>query len=78
MRTAISIPDALFFAAEEYAKKCSISRSELYQEALAAYLRMKTDRNITKQINMACADLDTTLPEGLKKKVYQKFQEAEW
>ncbi len=78
MKTAISIPDALFLAAEEYAGQCRISRSELYQKALAEYLRMKTGREITGQINEVCRKLDTALPEPVKKAVYRKFAEAEW
>ena len=34
MKTAISIPDALFQAAEDAAKRLAISRSELYVRAV--------------------------------------------
>lgn len=78
MKTAISIPDALFLAAEEYARRRSISRSELYREALAEYLRRKTDRDIIERINKACEKLDTALPEPVKTVVYRKFAEVEW
>jgi metal-responsive CopG/Arc/MetJ family transcriptional regulator len=39
MKTAISIPDELFGAAETVAKRLGVSRSELYATALAAYIR---------------------------------------
>ncbi|MCI5211777.1 MAG: ChpI protein, partial [Candidatus Electrothrix sp. ATG2] len=35
MKTAISIPDKLFTAADQYAKKHGFSRSSLYAKALA-------------------------------------------
>ena len=38
MKTAISIPDALFEAAERVAQKLCISRSEFYQRAIKKYL----------------------------------------
>lgn len=39
MKTAISIPDDLFEAAEKTARKLKISRSELYQRAIARFLQ---------------------------------------
>lgn len=38
MKTAISIPDAVFEAAEAIAQQLGVSRSEFYTEALQAYL----------------------------------------
>jgi len=39
VKTAISIPDALFREAESLAKKRGVSRSELYATAIAEYVR---------------------------------------
>ena len=39
MKTAISIPDDLFEAAEKMARKLKISRSELYQQAVTHFLQ---------------------------------------
>lgn len=39
MKTAISIPDKLFQAAEEFARRLGISRSLLFQRAVEHYLR---------------------------------------
>jgi hypothetical protein len=38
MKTAISIPDALFEAADQLAKRLGISRSELYQRAVKRFV----------------------------------------
>jgi len=38
MKTAVSLPDPLFEAAEKLADKLGVSRSELYQQALRRYL----------------------------------------
>ncbi|MCI0451071.1 MAG: ribbon-helix-helix domain-containing protein [Candidatus Latescibacteria bacterium] len=41
MKTAISIPDNLFEAAEKVARRLGISRSELYQRAVTRYLEQQ-------------------------------------
>lgn len=51
MKTAISLPDALFSAAERLAGRLKLSRSELYQRALADYLARHEDSAITQQLD---------------------------
>ncbi len=51
MKTAISIPDELFKAAERVASRLGVSRSELYQRALAKYLEGQNDAVVTEQLN---------------------------
>lgn len=64
MKTAISLDDETFQAAEELARTLGISRSELYATALRKYLRERDDARITEAINRvldnpASADPDT-------------------
>jgi metal-responsive CopG/Arc/MetJ family transcriptional regulator len=42
MKTAISIPDNLFEAADKVARRLGISRSELYQRAVARFLEQQS------------------------------------
>ena len=51
MKTAISLPDGLFRDAERAAKTMGISRSELYQKALAEFLKRQNDQLITDALN---------------------------
>ncbi len=51
MKTAISIPDDLFEAAERVADRLGLSRSELYQRAVAAYLQRHSEALITQELN---------------------------
>ena len=51
MKTAISIPDSLFEAAEVLAHKLNISRSELYRRAVAAYLRRSSREAVTEALD---------------------------
>jgi predicted transcriptional regulator len=51
MKIGISIPDELFEAGERLAERLGVSRSGLYQRALASYLDAQGDDAITDAIN---------------------------
>jgi metal-responsive CopG/Arc/MetJ family transcriptional regulator len=51
MKTAISLPDPLFEAAEQLARQLGKSRSQLYADALRAYLERHRDEDITRRLN---------------------------
>jgi metal-responsive CopG/Arc/MetJ family transcriptional regulator len=51
MKTAISVPDDLFDAAERTAKRLGLSRSELYQRAVASFLERQSDTLVTNALN---------------------------
>jgi len=66
MKTAISIPDNLFRAADRVAKRLGLSRSELYRRALATFLEREDDAAVTDALNRVyasenCAALDPLL-----------------
>jgi metal-responsive CopG/Arc/MetJ family transcriptional regulator len=61
MKTAISIPNELFEAAERVADRLGLSRSELYQRALAKYLEHQNDAAITEKLNQVYASEDDGL-----------------
>lgn len=51
MKTAISLPDDLFRAAELHAERVRKSRSQLYAEALAEYLARHAPEEVTDAMN---------------------------
>jgi metal-responsive CopG/Arc/MetJ family transcriptional regulator len=51
MKTAISLPDRIFFEAERTAQNLGISRSALYLNALSEYLKKNNKINITQKLN---------------------------
>jgi metal-responsive CopG/Arc/MetJ family transcriptional regulator len=51
MKTAISIPDPLFEAAEQFAHDNGLSRSELFVRALQLYLQTYQYHGITDALN---------------------------
>jgi metal-responsive CopG/Arc/MetJ family transcriptional regulator len=56
MKTAISIPDPLFKAAEEAARRLDVSRSELYARALREFLAARREQDITERLNEVYAE----------------------
>lgn len=60
MKTAISLPDELFEAAERVARRLGLSRSELYQRALAKYLESQNGAAITAELNEVYSTQDNS------------------
>lgn len=56
MKTAISIPDDVFEAAEAAARRSGMSRSQLYVEAVKLFLRNHGDRDVTERLNEVYRD----------------------
>lgn len=78
MKTAVSIPDALFQAAENLAKKEKVSRSQLYAEALATHLKLKRDADITEELNRALEGIDQTPDPVWKAARTAVLKRSEW
>ena len=57
MKTAVSIPDALFAQAEELAQRLGKSRSQVYREALAEYVARREPGAVTAALNQVADDL---------------------
>ena len=51
MKTAISIPDDVFAAADAAARRTGMSRSQLYVEAVKLFLRKHGDRGVTERLD---------------------------
>lgn len=51
MKTAISLPDHLFLAADRLARRLGITRSELYQRALTTYVERHDDAVVTAALD---------------------------
>ena len=65
MKTAVSIPDALFEAADRAARRLGLSRSELYARALERFLAHEPDDAITARLDEVYADEDSPVDAGL-------------
>ena len=52
MKTAISIPDAIFQEAERVAKRRGMSRSELYAKAVDEYVKSERLVRVRERLNV--------------------------
>lgn len=67
MKTAISIPNLLYKAAERYREKRKLSRSALYAKAVAEYLKHHSEENVTAELDAIYSSLEkSSLDPALK------------
>jgi len=78
MKTAISIPDPLFRAAERAAKRRRISRSRFYAQAVEAYLKAQSDKRITEALNAVYATEDSSLDPEIARMQSLSIGREEW
>jgi predicted transcriptional regulator len=55
MKVAISLPDPVFAAAEQLARRLRVSRSQLYAQALEEYLARRQDSRVTERLDAVYA-----------------------
>lgn len=51
MKTAVSLPDELFEAADTLARRLRVSRSQLYASALESFVQRHRDETVTEALN---------------------------
>ncbi len=78
MKTAISIPDKLFMAADNYAKNVGISRSHLYAKAVAMFLEQQSTSQITKRLNDIYSTNSSKLNRSLATMQSSSMEKEEW
>jgi metal-responsive CopG/Arc/MetJ family transcriptional regulator len=78
MKTAISIPDKLFRAADQFAKGHGFSRSQLFAEAVAQYLEQHPSDHITKKLDEVYSSNPEKLDEALSKMQFSSIDKEAW
>ena len=79
MKTAVSLPDDLFRAAERQAKRAKKSRSKLYAEALAEYLTRHAPDEVTDAMNRVVEQLQEPGPDPFLVAAGRRgFERTEW
>jgi metal-responsive CopG/Arc/MetJ family transcriptional regulator len=79
MKTAISLPDELFHAAERLARESRRSRSQLYADALADYVRRHAEDSVTTAMNRVVDQLgDRGADPAFAGAVRQTLMRSEW
>lgn len=78
MKTAISLPDLIFEEVEAVAQKLGMSRSELYTEALKAYLRRYNQKQILSKLNQVYSQESSELDSVLAKMQFMSLPYEDW
>jgi len=78
MKTAISIPDALFESADALADEMGLSRSELYARAVTEYLARHRHADVTAKLNAVYADNTGKLDPTIRGAQARSVRRAEW
>ncbi|MDJ0771196.1 MAG: hypothetical protein QNJ12_20580 [Ilumatobacter sp.] len=77
MKTAVSIPDPLFEAADRLARRRKISRSALYAEALERLLAEQSDDDVTARLDDVYAEHTSVLDAAVAAAQAETLRE-EW
>jgi len=78
MKTAVSMPDELFEQVERLAEKAGKSRSQVYREALSAYIAAQ-EGSLTDRMNAAVDHIgEDGLDEWGQEAARRVFERSEW
>ncbi len=78
MKTAISIPDPIFQAAEKYAKRMHKSRSQLFVEAMIEYLERHTPDEVTRMLNETIDAIGDVNDPFIRQTARRVLEQSEW
>ncbi len=78
MKTALSIPDSVFEAAETVAERLSISRSQLYTRAIQEFLKLHGAQDVTERLNRVYSEASSALDPSLVEMQAKSLAENPW
>ena len=78
MKTAISIPDDVFDAADEMAERLGMSRSQLYATAVRDYLDAHRSRGVTARLDQLYERVDSSLDLRVAESQTASLDEDDW
>lgn len=78
MKTAISIPDPIFQAAEGLAHRLGMSRSQLYAKAVAEYMNAHKNQNVTEILDEIYQDESSSLDDEIHSMQSQSLAKEAW
>lgn len=78
MKTAVSIPDPVFAAADGLAKRLGITRSKLYARALGAFVANHSPEGITEAMNAALDSVGEAPDPFVRQAARRVLERSEW
>jgi metal-responsive CopG/Arc/MetJ family transcriptional regulator len=78
MKIAISVPEEVFKAGEHLAQQLGLSRSQLYSDALAAYLSTRGAQAVTARLNAVYETAASKLDPALESYQIKRLADETW
>jgi metal-responsive CopG/Arc/MetJ family transcriptional regulator len=78
MKTAISLPDGIFQAAEKHARRTRKSRSQLYVDAISEYLMRHAPDEVTEAMNRVMDQLKEPTDPFVISAARRTLERSEW
>ncbi len=78
MKTAVSIPDHVFSAAETLANRLGISRSELFARALVAYTKAHQHDRVREALDLVYEEEPSRLDAALSQMQWASVTKDSW
>jgi len=78
MKTAISIPDEVFVAADALAERLGVSRSHLYASAVAEYVAKHQDAKVTERLDAVYGAASSAVDGDVRRAQRRAARRAPW
>jgi metal-responsive CopG/Arc/MetJ family transcriptional regulator len=78
VKTAVSIPDPVFQAAERLAKRLAITRSRLYSRAIERYVSEAQQRDVTVLLNEVYAEQEGEIDSAVATLQWASLPPERW
>ena len=78
MKTAISVPDAVFSLAEVFARRRKMTRSALFTVAVDEYVQQHRVEDVTRKLNEIYAKEDSSLDPVLERLQALSLPKEDW
>jgi metal-responsive CopG/Arc/MetJ family transcriptional regulator len=78
MKTAISIPDEIFEAAERLARRMKKSRSQLFSDAVREYVARHAPEEVTEAMDRVCSEVQDSKDKFVSSATRRVLEHSEW
>lgn len=78
MKITLLVPESIFQAGERLGTRLGVSRSQLYSDALMAYISEKGEALVTARLNEVYGSEDSTLDESIEQTQLIRLADATW
>ena len=78
MKTAVSVPDDLFKAAESLAGRLGLSRSGLYAAALEDFIGRHHARRVSERLDAVYSTESSALDKAVARAQHKVLKQADW